>query len=168
MKKILLSLLFLLAFQINFSQNTYSVNGESIDLKTEVDGKLDLLWNTFDGVYRYFVRTDDGQIIELTNTKGSDNKYQEEYKSTLENLTNGLSTSKLKLTVYDLKKYIDSYNVSVDSAYKSVQKESKIGLRLGFSGGVTNNPFANNPDNKITPLLGAELEVFEENLKNVF
>ncbi|WP_411893296.1 hypothetical protein [Winogradskyella sp. A2] len=162
MKKILFVLLFCCAFQINFCQNTYTINGEQLELKTEVDGKLDLLWNTFNGEYRYFARTEVGKLIELKNTKGSSNKYQEEYKTVLSDLTNGMSTDKLKLTIYDLKKYIDNYNSSVDSSYISVQKESKIKFRLGFSGGVTNNPFIGNPENKITPLIGAELEVFEE------
>jgi hypothetical protein len=162
MKKILFVLLFCCAFQFSFSQNTYRINGEQLELITEVDGKLDLLWNTFNGEYRYFARTETGKLIELKNTKGSDNKYQEEYKTVLSDLTNGLPTEKLKLTVYDLKKYIDNYNTSVDSSYISVQKESKVKFRLGFSGGVTNNPFVGNPENIITPLIGAELEAFEE------
>ena len=163
MRKILFLLIFLLAVQYNYSQNTYTINDQQLELKTEIDGKLDLLWNTFNGQYRYFVRTEDGQIQELKNTKGTDNKFQEEYKSILSKLTNGQSTEKLKLTIFDLKKFLDNYNTSVDSSYTSVQKESKVKFRLGFSGGVTNNPFVGNPENKITPLIGAELEVFEEN-----
>ncbi|MCA0152083.1 hypothetical protein [Winogradskyella vincentii] len=163
MRKILFLLLFLLAFQYNYSQNTFTIKGQQLELKTEIDGKLDLLWNTFNGEYRYFVRTEDGQIQELKNTKGTDNKFQEEYKSLLSKLTNGQPTEKLRLTVFDLKKFLDNYNASVDSSYTSVQKESKVKFRLGFSGGVTNNPFVGNPENKIAPLIGAELEVFEEN-----
>ena len=163
MRKILFLLIFLLAVQYNYSQNTYTINDQQLELKTEIDGKLDLLWNTFNGQYRYFVRTEDGQIQELKNTKGTDNKFQEEYKSILSKLTNGQSTEKLKLTIFDLKKFLDNYNASVDSSYTSVQKESKVKFRLGFSGGITNNPFVGNPENKIAPLIGTELEVFEEN-----
>lgn len=163
MRKILFLLIFLLADQYNYSQNTYTINDQQLELKTEIDGKLDLLWNTFNGQYRYFVRTEDGQIQELKNTKGTDNKFQEEYKSLLSKLTNGQSTEKLKLTIFDLKKFLDNYNASVDSSYTSVQKESKVKFRLGFSGGITNNPFVGNPENKIAPLIGTELEVFEEN-----
>lgn len=163
MRKILFLLIFLLAVQYNYSQNTYTINDQQLELKTEIDGKLDLLWNTFNGQYRYFVRTEYGQIQELKNTKGTDNKFQEEYKSLLSKLTNGQSTEKLKLTIFDLKKFLDNYNASVDSSYTSVQKESKVKFRLGFSGGITNNPFVGNPENKIAPLIGTELEVFEEN-----
>lgn len=164
MKKIVLLCIVCFVFQLNYSQDTYTINGETLELKTEIDGKLDLLWNTIDGNYRYFVRTDDGTITELKNSKGPDNKFQEEYKSTLSTLTNGKSTDKLKLTLYDLRNFIDAYNVSVDSSYTSTSTESDVQFRLGFSGGITNNPFVGNPENKSTPMIGAELEIFEANV----
>ncbi len=163
MKKILFAILFCMAFQLNYSQQTYAVNGETLELKTEVDGKLDLLWNVIDGKYRYFVKTEDGTITELKNTKDDNNDYQEEYKSTLNSLTSGMSTDKLKLTLYSLKNFIDSYNASVDSSYTSTNIERNVQFRLGFSGGITNNPFVGNPDNTKTPMIGAELEIFEAN-----
>lgn len=164
MKKILFAILFCLAFQINYSQETYTVNGESLELKTEINGKLDLLWNVIDGKYRYFIKTEDGTITELKNTKDANNDYKEEYKSTLSNLTSGMSTDKLKLTLYSLRNYIDSYNASVDSNYTSTSTESSVQFRLGFSGGITNNPFVGNPDNTKTPMIGAELEIYEANV----
>lgn len=164
MKKLLLLLLISFAFQFNYSQESYTVNGETLQLKTEIDGKLDLLWNIIDSKYRYFVKTDDGTITELKNTKGDDKNYQEEYKSTLSGLTNGQSTDKLKLTLYSLRNYIDKYNASVDTSYTSDTTEGKVEFRLGFSGGITNNPFVGNPDNVKVPLIGAELEIFEANV----
>ncbi|WP_111682308.1 hypothetical protein [Winogradskyella tangerina] len=164
MKKIVLLCIVCFVFQLNYGQDTYTINGETLELKTEIDGKLDLLWNTIDGNYRYFVRTDDGTITELKNSKGPDNKFQEEYKSTLSALTNGKSTDKLKLTLYDLRNFIDAYNISVDSSYTLTSTESDVQFRLGFSGGITNNPFVGNPENKSTPMIGAELEIFEANV----
>ena len=164
MKKILIAILFLLAFQLNYSQQTYTVNGESLELKTEIDGQIDLLWNVIDGQFRYFVRTNDGTLTELKNTKDDNNNYQEEYKSTLRSLTNGMNTDKLKLTLYSLRNYIDAYNASVDSSYTSTSTESSVQFRLGFSGGITNNPFVGNPDNIKTPMIGAELEIYEANV----
>ncbi|WP_299366216.1 hypothetical protein [Winogradskyella sp.] len=164
MKKIILSLFVCFAFQLSFSQDTYTINGETLELKTEIDGKLDLLWNIIDGNYRYFVRSEDGTITELKNTKNADNKFQEEYKSTLSGLTDGMSTDKLKLTLYSLRNYIDAYNASADSSYTSTSTESNVQFRLGFSGGITNNPFVGNPDNEKTPMVGAELEIFEANV----
>ena len=72
-----------------------------------------------------------------------------------------MSTSKLNLTLYSLSNYIDKYNASVDMAYTSTTTESKVQLRLGFSGGITNNPFVGNYANVKVPLIGAELEIYE-------
>ena len=120
-----------------------------------------LLWNIIDGKYRYFVKTEDNSITELTNTK-QDGKYQEEYKTTLESLTNNaIPTKRLKLTLFSLREYIDSYNASVDTAYEKQSSRSKLQVRLGAFGGITNSPFITNPDNDTTPLFGAEIEVLE-------
>ena len=101
MKKLLLILCFLLGYTSAVAQDTYTVNGETLQLKTEIDGQLDLLWNVIDGKYRYFVRTSDNTILELKNTKSDSGDYLEEYKSTLQNITSGtdLSTHKVNLTL---------------------------------------------------------------------
>lgn len=161
MKKILLFILLCFAFQVNYSQENYTVNGETLKLKTEIDGKIDLLWNTFDGTYRYFIRTENGTITELKNTKESKRNYLAEYKGTLNDATNGMSTENLKFTLQDLKTYIDTYNASADSSYSSNISKSKVDFRLAFFAGITNHPFVGNPDNVKTPLIGAELELYE-------
>lgn len=164
MKKVLFVILLSFAFQFNYSQESYTINGETLQLKTEIDGNLDLLWNTIDGQYRYFVRTENGNITELKNTKDTDNNYQEEYKTTLSSLTNGMSTDKLKLTLYSLRNHLDAYNASIDTSYTSTSTAGKVEFRLGFSGGITNNPFVGNPENKKVPMFGAELEIYEANV----
>lgn len=164
MKKVIISFCLCLAFQLNYSQQSYSINGETLDLKTEIDGSLDLLWNIIDGNYRYFLKTTDGNITELRNTKGSNNKYQEEYKSVLREATEGMNTDKVKLTLYSLRNFIDAYNASKDSSYTSTTTESSVQFRLGFTAGITNNPFVGNPDNKKNALIGAELEIYEANI----
>lgn len=169
MKKIIFILSCITFCSLSFAQQTYTVGNETLELKTEVDGNLDLLWNTINGQYRYFVKTENGDILELKNTKGANNKFQEEYKQTLSDLTK-MDTGKLKLTTYSLKNYIDDYNVSKDSNYTVVDNKAKLKLRLGFFGGLTNNPFVNNPnslstiDNKSLPFFGSELEVVSEKL----
>lgn len=161
MKKIICVLCFILSVSFIQAQESYTINGKTIELKTEVEGKLDLLWNIIDNEYRYFVRTEDNTITELKNTK-VDRKFQEEYKTTLEELTNNsMSTKRLNLTLFSLKEFIDAYNVSADSAYETTVSRSKFQFRLGVFGGITNSPFINNPNNEKTPLFGAELEVLE-------
>jgi hypothetical protein len=161
MKKTVLIFLVALLSQWHYGQET-TYQYEDFQLKQDIEGKLDLLWNVIDDEFRYFVKTEDDTVIELKNTRGTDNKYQEEYKTVLNELT-GWDTSKLKLTLGSLRQFIDDYNASVDSSYIPVSKKSKLGLRLGFSGGITNNPFVGNPDNALAPLLGGELEIYEEN-----
>ena len=161
--RIFITLVFLcFAFQINYSQEKYTINGETLELKTEIEGQLDLLWNIIDGKYRYFVRTENGTIAELLNTKEANRTYLEEYKSTLGSLTN-LSTDQLNLTTFSLRNFIDDYNKSVDSSYTSISKERSVQLRLGVSTGITNHPFVSNDDNKKVPLIAAELEFYEAN-----
>ena len=75
-----------------------------------------------------------------------------------------MATDKLKLTLYSLRNYLDAYNASVDASYTSTTTESNVKFRLGFSGGLTNNPFVGNPDNIKTPIIGAELEIYEANV----
>ena len=164
MKNILLCILLCFAFQVNYSQDNYTIAGETIELKTEIDGHLDLLWNIIDGKYRYFVRTENGDITELKNTKQPKGTYLQEYKTTLSSLTNGMSTENLKLTTYALRDFIDKYNTSADPSYVSTITKSKVGFRLGFFGGITNHPFVDNPNNIKVPLIGAELELYEANV----
>lgn len=164
MKKLLLFSLLFLIFQVNYSQENYTINDETLSLKTEVEGTLDLLWTSNGGNYRYFVRTKNGNITELKNTKESKRTFLEEYKTTLSDLTNGMATDKLKFTLYNLKAFINTYNTSADSNYTSVVKSRKLDFRLGVFGGLTNSPFVDNPDNVKTLLIGGELEIFEANL----
>ncbi len=160
-------LAFLLALTIStysFAQNTYTVNNETLALKTEVEGTLDLLWNIIDNQYRYFIKTEDNTLTELINIKGSNNKYNNAYQTTLSNLT-GLDTSKTKLTLYSLKQFINEYNASKNSNYSYDSSKPKLSFRLGLFGGLTNNPFVFNPQNDKVAFFGAELELFEETVQ---
>ena len=165
MRKIIFLLLFILFCFSASAQKQYTINGETLELKTEVTGTIDLLWNIIDHEYRYFVRKDN-VITELVNTRGNNNKFQEEYKTALSGLTkdSGLNTSDVKLTLYDLGNFINKYNASQDSNYIIASKEAIIKSRLLVFGGVTNSPFINNPDNINNPQFGAEIEVFEGNI----
>lgn len=158
MKKTLLLLVFITFSKFLIAQETYTINNETLVLKTEVDGTLDLLWNTFNNEYRYFVRSNDGTFTELKNTKGEDKKYQEEYKQVLTNLTQ-LDAAKVKLTTYSLKTFISNYNASKNPNYAEAIDASSLKLRLGLFGGLTNQPFVENPNNENVISFGAELEL---------
>ena len=162
MKKIILLFSILAISSVAFAQQTYTVGNETLELKTEAEGNLDLLWNTINEQYRYFIKTDDGKIAELKNTKGANNKYQEEYKKVLADLTS-MDVSKVNLTTYSLKSFIDEYNSTTDTNYVASNPKSKVNLRLGVFGGVTNSPFNTNPNNQKTALFGTELEAVSDN-----
>ncbi|MCX7550956.1 hypothetical protein [Xanthomarina sp. F2636L] len=162
MKKLLFILCLSLSFSPLKAQESYTVNGETLQLQTEIEGNLDLLWNTFDGQYRYFIRTKDGSIQELVNTKNPNTKkYQEEYKTTLNELTQdfGLSADKVNLTLTSLRDYINMYDSTSDLSF-NYEPKSKLQSRLGVFGGLTNQPFINNPENVTVPFFGAEFEVY--------
>ncbi len=91
MKTLLFCICVLLGLSTLNAQENYTINGETFQLKTEVNGKIDLLWNIIDNEYRYFIRTSDNNITELVNTRDGDDNYQEQYKTTLENATSGIS-----------------------------------------------------------------------------
>lgn len=165
MKKLVFILICIAFSHFTFAQNTYSINNEVLELKTEVEGTLDLLWNTFDGKYRYFIKSSDDSIIELKNTKNSDNKFQNEYQTTLNKLTNS-DASKVKLTTYSLKQFINRYNAEKDSSYVTKDFKSKLKLRLGIFSGLTNNPFVKNPSNSSVLFFGSEAEVISDDISS--
>lgn len=164
MKKFFLFIILLVSVcSISVAQEgSYTVDGENYVLKTAVEGELTLLWNTIDGEFRYFVEKDD-TIYELKNTKNEDNSYNEEYKETLRILTadSSLMPSETKLTLSSLKYYVNSYNKEKDANYQYNASAVKLKTRLGFFGGVSNNPYVTNPDNLFAPIFGGELEIYE-------
>ncbi|NQY05901.1 MAG: hypothetical protein HRT68_06780, partial [Flavobacteriaceae bacterium] len=159
-----IALFFALITQVGHAQEaSYAVGDETYILKTAVEGELSLLWNTIDNEFRYFVKKGD-EIYELKNTKDDDGKYQEEYKETLRFLTgdSSLIPSDTDLTLSSLKYYVNSYNKEKDPSYEYNVSAVKLKTRLGLFGGVSNNPFVNNPENELAPIFGAEFEIYED------
>ncbi len=165
MRTILITALVLLFTLHSRAQQTYTIKGETYELKTEVSGSINLLWNIIDNQYRYFIAKD-GRIEELVNTKDDKGKYQHDYLATLEEFTSDadMDYSKVKLLLFSLKDFVNGYNSAVDPSYVYNSKRISVKTRLGFSAGITNNPFVYNPDNVVTPLIGAELEIYDDNI----
>ena len=139
MKNLSLILLMFCTFSSAFSQKDYTVNGTTYQLKTEVEGSIDLLWNVIDGNYRYFVEKD-GEIEELTNTKNNSGSFQEEYLSTLKELTGNsdVNSKSVKLTLPSLRDFVNQFNVSADPNYVISQDKIELKSRLGLFAGITN------------------------------
>ncbi|RNC87724.1 MAG: hypothetical protein ED556_00615 [Winogradskyella sp.] len=162
MKNAILFCLFLICISLSHAQQLYKVGDETLELKTEVEGELDLLWTITDGNYRFFIKTKDDKIIELKNNKTSGRAYDNAYIQTLNELTtgSGLSAEKVKLTTGSLKRFLDKYNKSVNIDYNAVDRDSRVNFRLGFFGGITNHPLVESIDNNSAFQLAAELEIF--------
>lgn len=163
MKKLALLFCFVLCSFALQAQETYLIDGESVELETEANGKLDLLWKIINREYRYFVKTEDNNLIELINTEANNGDFNYEYKATLKNFTQdaALSTDDVKFKLSSLKAFIDAYNSHSNSAYQSIRSKKRIATRLGIFGGVTNNPFITNPDNVKSGQFGAEIEILD-------
>jgi len=162
MKCPLIVIVFLLLFVSVSAQENYEYQGEQLYLKTHIDGEVDLLWNIIDGKYRYFLRKQDGTLVELSNTK-TDGKYQEEYKKVLLELDPNQESrlDKVDLTLYELGIFVDNYNQSQDPNYDTQVRTIKIEGRLEIFGGITNSPFAFNPENYTTPQAGFGIELID-------
>jgi hypothetical protein len=162
MKKVVLLCFFLLAISTIYSQETHTINGETLELKTTTRGSLDLLWSSTNGNYRFFVRTKESTYIELKNTKDANNLNKEEYKTVLQELTNDVEISlrRLKFTKRSLKNFISFYNYKKSIETEDGNRAYAVNFRLGFSAGITNNPFVFNPDNSSSILAGSELELY--------
>ena len=129
------------------SQEQIVIEGETVDVITEANGKLDFLYKLEDRTYRYFIRKEDNTIIEL---KG------DEYKEQLARLVSdtNLSPEKVKFTKTGLKKFVDAYNKKRDVNYQ-ITDTSRVEFWLMPFAGITNNPFITNETNSLFGQLGA-------------
>ena len=156
-------IIFLFFTNQSYAQETYTVNGEQLNLKTEVEGSITLLWNIIDGEYRYFLK-EDATVTELSNTK-VDKQYQEEYKQILDLATKdkNLSEKKISLTTGSLANYFKEYNKLKDPNFIVEENNIKLKTRLGAFVGITNSVYSPNPTNQILPTLGLDFEIVDNN-----
>lgn len=163
MKRLLLSLcgLFLCLNSLNAQTDSYTVNGQSYELQTEVEGPMTLLWNVIGQEYRYFIKKGN-TVTELVNTE-VDGKYQAEYIGTLQELTGdaNVDTQRLRLTLGSLRKFVNDYNTQMDPNYTDNSLLVDLEYRLGAFGGVTNNIFTTNPENVSVPQFGIDFELYD-------
>ena len=162
-KFIIITVFAILLSVSSFAQITHKIDGKSYDLTEEITGKASLYYTIIDEEYHYFIKKDDN-LTELTNTKDDNGKYQGEYKEILSILTAdaGMDISNVNLTIGSLRKYVDNYNKFSDIDYRLQAERPVTKARLGFFGGVSNNPFIKNTNNTIVPIFGAEAEVYDE------
>lgn len=162
MKQLLYIFIFSIGLCFSHAQDSITFQGKTLNVNTEANGELDLLWTITDGIYRYFARTASGEIYELKNTKDASNSYTNEYKTVLAELT-GLKSEvldKVKLTVSSLRSFFDDYNKTKNPNYNGEDFTSKVNFRLGFFTGVTNHPQVEFIENNTAFQFAAELELY--------
>ncbi len=147
---------------------TYTFDGVSYDLKTEIAGTLSLYYIVVDGNYQYFIGKGEA-IVPLINTKNGDT-YQEEYKKVLRDLSQqeGLSVKNVKLTRASLRRFVKDYHLYSGEAYTAQLVKNAVEYRVGLQVGFTNNIFtaSQNPNNEFTPQFTTEFELYDPiNLK---
>lgn len=162
MKKILpIYVLGLLFFANSIqAQKLYLVADETLTLNNDVDGELTLLWNTFEGEFRYFSKKEN-EIVELKNTYFNGD-YLEEFKDVLKQQTSDfpVSAEKLKFNLASLHNYFVAYNNGRDSIFIE-EKSIALEFRIGAFGGLTNSAFTENKTNAIQPIAGVEIEMVD-------
>lgn len=153
---------FIFSSEISQAQQQYTVDGETYNLKTEVEGSLTLLWNTIDGDYRYFLKKG-SDVIELKNTRQKGG-YLEEYKSVLTQQTNDLSldTEKLKFTLPGLHDFFVDYNRKMDPNFVAEENNIDLKFRLGAFAGVTNSAYTENSTDALQAVAGVDVEMIDE------
>ena len=157
MRNIFLTLGLALVCQLGISQETYTVNNESLTLKSEIEGALDFLWTSGnDGRFRYFVKDKNEVITELLNTK-TGKAYNHEYQTQLYTLTQQ-NASNRKFTMYGIRGFVSDYNKTQDVNFVGDEPNDLI-AKLAFFGGMSNNPFIENPENKFLGFAAAEVEI---------
>lgn len=154
-----LSFLFLSMTAPLKAQQAYTIDGQTYQLKTEVEGPLTLLWNTVEGEYRYFSKKGT-EIVELKNTK-QNGSYQEEYKTTLQQQTTDapVPTENINLTLPSLRSFFVAYNKKKDPSFEVAKNPVQLEFRLGAFVGLGNSVFTQNPENEMQPLAGIDLEL---------
>lgn len=143
------------------AQQQYTVEGQTYNLNTEVEGTLTLLWNTVNGEYRYFSKKGN-DIAELKNTK-QNGDYQEEYKEILKQQTSDavVSTEKVKLTLPSLHAFFVAYNKKKDPNFSEEEKSIDLDFRLGLFAGVSNSVYTLNPTNALQAVAGIDFELVD-------
>lgn len=159
----LLFIALLLCFSVKMAaQETYIIEGDTLQLQREVKGTLSLFWNREDTHYRYFVQKKD-RMVEL---KDSLVNGKVQYREQLAKLTADadIRTHDVKFLLYSLKHFVNSYNAMVQEDYEFNEASSNIKQRLGLFVGLSNNKYTQNPENVMTPIVGLEYEFYDPNL----
>ena len=140
------------------AQETYIIEGDTLQLQREVKGPLSLFW-TKDGLqYRYFVQKGN----RMTELRKVDDVYKEQLKALTPDAK--LRIQDVKFVLYSLRHFANQYNAKVQEDYTVNEATDDIHHRIGLFVGLSNNVYTENPENILAPMLSLEYEFFDPNL----
>ena len=162
--KLLIVSIFLGLTISSMAQETYIIEGDTLQLNREVKGSLSLFWSQEENQYRYFVQKGN-KLIELRNN-GVNGETKKEYQLQLKDLTRdaGMHTGDVKFLLYSLKHFTNRYNARVQEDYEYNAASANVRQRVGLFTGLSNNRYTTNPENVLSPVLGLEYELYDPNL----
>lgn len=138
-------------------QGIFVIEGDTLKLTEQVRGELSLFWNESPEKPRFFVRKGD-RMLEL---KDSLQAGRPQYQTELESLTqNPDQAGDLDFSLTDLESFVRSYNEQMQRQNLEGESRPVFASRIGFFTGLSNNVYADNPDNVLAPLIGLEFEMF--------
>ena len=151
----------LLSFR-TIGQEVFIIEGDTLKLKREVKGSLNLYYSDENRDFRYFVQK--GQrMMELKEEKTDG---VPRYKLQLEDLTRDapMDVMDVKFELYSLKHFTNIYNAKVQEDYDYNASTENVRMRIGLFTGLSNNKYTDNPDNVISPVIGLGFEIYDPNL----
>ncbi|HET8854395.1 MAG TPA: hypothetical protein VFM60_00615 [Salinimicrobium sp.] len=157
-------ILFFLTFSVSsLAQETFIIDGDTLQLQQEVKGPLNLFYSTEDLDLRFFVQKGD-RLVELLEEEGKDEVPK--YKLQLEELTSDteIMVYDVKFALYSLKHFVNQYNALVQKDYRYNASTDNVMTRFGLFTGISNNSYTDNPSNVIAPVIGLEFEIHDPNL----
>lgn len=158
--------LFILFFSFSklSAQDVFIIEGDTLQLRQEVKGPMNLYWTSKDYNYRFFVQKGKN-MIELRNSDQNENSIRD-FREQMEKLTSEvkLSTANLSFLLYDLKHFVNTYNSKVQEDYEINASTPNIQTRIGLFFGFSNNKYTYNPANILVPIIGLEFELYDPNL----
>lgn len=139
-------------------QGIFVIEGDTLTLTAEVRGELSLFWNENTENPRFFARKGD-QMLELKDSLSSG---RPQYQIDLARIAGDQDDSVLDLefSLASLGAFFRSYNEEVRQLRAEKESRRVFASRIGFFTGLSNNVYAENPDNVLAPLVGVEFEMF--------
>lgn len=162
--QILFLFLFMLAGLKSTAQETFIIEGDTLQLQEEVSGPLSLYWQERDHNYRYFVQKGN-QLVELRNER-VEGERKRRYQLQLDQLTRDtkIFTGDVRFVLYSLRHFVNQYNAKVQEDYQYNAATPNVQQRVALMVGLSNNRYAANPENVLVPVLGVEYELHDPNL----